>query len=151
MNRGRRCLLAEENIVMETETAGLLYTMWSMVLLAVIIFSLNISYNFGLKLILVSAFLIYLIKKNVDSQELILTDRRIIHCNGRGVVREIEIEEIETMSIAGSNGLQGNLKIVGRGSEVIKTHWIADPVTFNAAVSKQIQDNTAYNKKLFTD
>lgn len=141
MSRIRRCLLDEENIVMETETAGLSYTVWSIFLLAIIIFSFNISADFGLKLILTSVFLMYLVKKNVDNQELILTDRRIIHRSGRGRVAEIQIEEIETMSIVGNNGLQGNLKIIGRGSKVIKTHWITDPITFKVAVSKQIQIN----------
>ncbi|GLI56475.1 hypothetical protein PM10SUCC1_19890 [Propionigenium maris DSM 9537] len=130
-----------EEIVVETETAGLSYTLWSIFLLAIVIFSFNISADLGLKLILVSFLLIYLIKRNVDNQELVLTNRRVLHSTGGGVVRGIYIEEIEAMSIIGNNGLQGNLKIVGKGSEIIKTHWITDPITFKVAMSKQIQIN----------
>ncbi len=141
MNRIRRCLVDVEEIVMETETAGLSYTVWSIFLLAIVVFSFNISADLGLKLIGVSVVLIYLVKRNVDNQELILTERRVVHSTGRGVVTGMEIEEIEAMSILASNGLQGNLRIVGRNSEVIKTHWITDPITFKVAVSRQIQIN----------
>ncbi|WP_281835660.1 hypothetical protein [Propionigenium maris] len=141
MSRIRRCLVEGEEIVVETETAGLSYTLWSIFLLAIVIFSFNISADLGLKLILVSFLLIYLIKRNVDNQELVLTNRRVLHSTGGGVVRGIYIEEIEAMSIIGNNGLQGNLKIVGKGSEIIKTHWITDPITFKVAMSKQIQIN----------
>lgn len=141
MSRIRRCLVEGEEIVVETETAGLSYTVWSIFLLAIVIFSFNISADLGLKLILVSLLLIYLVKRNVDNQELVLTNRRVLHSTGGGVVRGIYIEEIEAMSIIGNNGLQGNLKIVGKGSEIIKTHWITDPITFKVAMSKQIQIN----------
>ncbi len=141
MSIRRGDLPEEENIVMETKTAGLSYTVWSIFLLTLVIFSFNISADFGLKLIFTSFLLMYLVKKNVDNQELILTDRRIIYRSGRGGVAEVQIEEIESMSIVGSNGLQGSLKIIGRGSEIIKTHWITDPITFKVAVSKQIQIN----------
>ncbi len=136
-----RKLFRGKRIVMETETAGLTYTVWSIILLAIVIFSFNISADFGLKLILVSLLLIYLVKRNVDNQELVLTNRRVLHSTGGGVVTGIDIEEIEAMSSVGYNGLQGNLKVVGKGSEIIKTHWITDPITFKVAMSKQIQIN----------
>lgn len=141
MKNIRRHLLDGEEVVMETETAGLSYTVWSIFLLAIVIFSFNISADLGLKLILVSFILIYLVKRNVDNQELVLTERRVLHSTGGGVVTGIYIEEIEAMTIIGNNGLQGNLKIEGRGSEVIKTHWITDPINFKVAMSKQIQIN----------
>ncbi len=141
MNRIRRCLVEGEEIVMETETAGLSYTLWSIILLTLVSLSFKISVDLGLKLILASAVLIYLVKRNVDNQELVLTNRRVLHSTGGGVVTGIDIEEIEAMSSVGYNGLQGNLKVVGKGSEIIKTHWITDPITFKVAMSKQIQIN----------
>lgn len=141
MNNIRKNLLKGESVVMETETAGLSYTSWRVSLLAVIIFSFNISSDFGFKLILISAFILCIVKYVVGNQELVLTDKRIIYCNGRGTIEEIGIDDIETIRIICNNGLQGNFEIIDSGSKVIKTHWITDPITFKVAVSRQIQIN----------
>jgi len=123
VNKVGRYLVDGENIVTEAETAGLSSTAWRVLLLAVIIFSFNISTELGFKSISISAFIICIVKYIVGNQKLVLTDKRVIYCNGRGTREEIDIDDIETIRIIYNNGFQGNFEIRGSGSEVIKTHW----------------------------